>query len=255
MEDYINYLNNNFDRIYLITLRRAVDRKAHYEQELKGLHYTVFYGQDKEEFDVEELIKQNIYNKELAMKNHRYGKTMPAGMIGCSWSHQLVYKDIIKNNYKKALILEDDVVIDQETIPLLRQAFTELPADWELVYLGFAANESGPSNAFFKKAFYHLLRSFKAIKYSHKTINNLYPKKITEHVYKSGYHDCTHAYAITFSAAEKLLKHQTPISFFPDNLLAYAATNEIIKAYIILPKLINQQYQVSGQSVHSYINQ
>jgi glycosyl transferase family 25 len=108
--------------------------------------------------------------------------------------------------------------------------------------------------AFVKKAVYHLQRFFGGLNYSHTTIRNLYPKKIGQYVSKSGYHDCTHAYGLTRSGAEKLLALQTPISFFPDNLLAHAATNELVKAYIIQPKIINQQYQVGTTSV-SYINQ
>jgi glycosyl transferase family 25 len=100
---------------------------------------------------------------------------------------------------------------------------------------------------------YHLQKVFGQLKYSHTTIRNLYPKKRGRYLSKAGYHDCTHAYGLTRSGAEKLLALQTPISFFPDNLLAHAATNDILKAYIIQPKLINQLYQLGTDSV-SYIN-
>ncbi|MFL5789242.1 MAG: glycosyltransferase family 25 protein [Flavisolibacter sp.] len=251
---FFDFINKTFDRIYVITLQRAQDRRTHFEKELNGLNYTVFYGQDKEEFNVEELKDKNIYNEELARKHHRYNKVMPAGMIGCSWSHRLVYEDMVKNNYEKVLILEDDIVIDRTTISILPEAFKELPSDWELVYFGYALNETVPPNAFLKKTFYHLLRLFGLIRYTHKTIEHLYPKKVSRHIFKSGYHDCTHAYAIKLSAAKKLIDLQTPISFFPDNLLAHAATNNIIRSYIIIPRIINQQYQV-GQPSFSYINE
>jgi glycosyl transferase family 25 len=248
-------LNHFFDHIYVITLKRATDRREHFEKELKGLDYSIFWGKDKKEFDVKELNKVGIYDEQLAKKNHRYGKPMDGGNIGCSWSHQLVYKDILKNDYKKALILEDDVVINKETVVLLPQILKELPAEWELFYLGFDLNEQAPPKAFFKKAFYHLLSKLSLIKYSTKMISNLYPKKITEHIYKAGYHNCTHAYGVTKEGAAKLLALQTPISFLPDNLLAHAATNEIVKAYIILPKIIDQLFQVSSSQQHSYINE
>ena len=38
-----------------------------------------------------------------------------------------------------------------------------------------------------------------------------------------------------------------------DNLLAHAVTNEIVKGYILMPKLIHQQYQV-GIGSASYLN-
>jgi glycosyl transferase, family 25 len=92
-------------------------------------------------------------------------------------------------------------------------------------------------------------------KYSHKTIGNLYPKRVSKHLYTAGYHDCTHAYGLTLSAAQKLVQLQQPISFVADNLLAYAVTNELVKGYITLPKIINQQFQVSEKSTFSYLNQ
>jgi glycosyl transferase, family 25 len=256
--DKINYLptlNNFFDHIYVITLKRAADRHQHFEKELEGLNYSIFWGKDKNEFDVKELNKAGIYDEQLAKKNDRYGKVMNSGPVGCSWSHQLVYQDIVKNGYEKVLILEDDVVINKETAILLPGILTELPANWELFYLGFERNEQAPPIAVFKKAYYHLLSTLSLIKFSNKTISNLYPQKITEHIYKAGYHNCTHAYGVTKNGAGKLLTLQTPISFVADHLLAYAATNEIVKAYITLPKIIDQLYQVSNNQQHSYLNE
>ena len=255
MQLYFDLLNHFFDRIYVITLQRAADRHQHIEQELKGLDYVLFYGKDKNTFDVSSLQKENIYNEAMARRHHRFGKPMPAGMIGCSWSHRLVYEDVIKNGYQKALVLEDDVVIDKRLISLLPQVLKELPSDWELFYFGYAYNEQPPKNAAVKKAFYHLLHTLGRFKFSHKTISNLYPKKVSEHIYTAGYHDCTHAYAITNIAAQKLSILQQPISFFPDNLLAHAVTNELVKGYIVVPRLINQPFQLSGEVTYSYINQ
>jgi glycosyl transferase, family 25 len=253
--NYLFSLNNFFDHIYVITLKRAADRHQHFEKELKGLEYTVFFGKDKNEFNVKELSKAGIYDEQLAIKNDRYGKAMDSGPVGCSWSHQLVYQDIVKNGYKKALILEDDVVISNDAVALLPGILKELPADWELFYLGFDRNEQAPPIAGFKKIYYHLLSKLKLIKFSNKTINNLYPKKITEHIYKAGYHNCTHAYGITGGGAAKLLVLQTPICFVADHFLAYAATNEIVNAYITLPKIIDQLFQVSTSQQHSYLNE
>lgn len=247
-------INNFFDKIYVLTLERATERHLHFKKELEGLNYTIFYGKDKKDFDIKNLIKQGIYDESKARKIERYSRPMAPGMLGCSWSHKLIYEEIIKYRYKKVLIMEDDIVINKNNWHLLPHAFNELPLNWELLYFGFAKNETPPIFSYSKKIFYHILKSFNAIKFSHKTISNLYPRRLSPHIYKAGYHDCTHAYALTFSAAEKLLKLQSPISFIPDNLLAHAATNEIVNAYIILPKIIDQEYQV-GLSAYSYVNQ
>lgn len=253
VQAFFTQLNAYFDKIFVITLRRASDRQAHIQQELEGLHYDFFYGRDKQEFSVGDLEQKGIYSEALSRRHHRYGKPMQPGMIGCAWSHADVYRHMIQEGYHRVLILEDDVVIDKTQVHIWPEVMRELPRDWELFYLGFAEKETVPSFAFFKKALYHLQRSIGSLTYSHKTISNLYPKKVGKHVFKAGYHDCTHAYGLTKAGAEKLLALQTPISFVADNLLAHAATNELVKAYIIQPKIINQQYQVGTSSV-SYLN-
>jgi len=252
---FFNELNIYFDHIYIITLNRATERHDHIQQELEGLQYELFFGKDKNDFSLEELKLQNIYNDDLAKKHHRYGKSMQPGAVGCAWSHASVYQDVIKNNYQKVLILEDDIVINKNTAYLLAEILKVLPKNWELLYLGYAGGEKIPADVFFKKLFYHSIRFFKGIKFTHRTISNLYPRQITKNLYTSGYHDCTHAYAITIGAAKKLLQLQTPISFLSDNLLAYAATNKLLNGYIIIPKIIDQLSVVDVNHDHSYVNE
>jgi glycosyl transferase, family 25 len=253
LESFFRSLESYFDKIYVITLSRATDRHQHIKEELNGLHYSLFWGQDKDQFEVKDLEEQNIYNEALARKSHRWNKAMPPGMIGCSWSHKLIYEEVIKNNYNRVLILEDDIIIDKSTVSTFPQILKELPADWELLYLGYERNEEFKPVFYFKQWIYHLQRSFGFTRFSHKTIRNMYARKLTPHIYSSGYHDHTHAYAVTRSGAEKLNKLQEPIRFFPDNLLAYAATNELVKAYITRPKLINQLSQGETKSLGTYI--
>lgn len=257
MEDrqvFFEQLNSFFDHIYVITLARAKDRQQHVQQELQGLRYEFFFGRDKHEFSLTDLQQKGVYSDVLARRHHRYGKELQIGQVCVSWSHADVYRDVLNNNYQRVLIMEDDVVIDREAANHFSAVQKELPAGWELLYLGFAEREKAPPGVWFKKAFYHLLRLFNVIKFSHATINHLYPKKVSEHIYQAGYHDCIHAYGITKSAAEKMLALQQPISFIADNLPAHAATNGLIKGYVVLPKIIHQQYQV-GKSNFSYLNQ
>ena len=249
-------LNNYFDKIYVITLQRATDRQLQLRKELEGLNYTFMFGVDKMNINKEELICNNSFNPALAMQHHIMNKEMNLGEIGCAFSHRLVYQDVVKNNYNRVLILEDDVVIDQKTLPLFPAITKELPADWGLWYLGFAKSEQPPATAFFKKLFYHLL--FAAgikKKFNYTVINNLYPQSFSTHLKIAGFHDCAHAYAITGKTAVLFLEMQTPLGYIADHLLAYSATNQLVKAFITLPKLINQQYQVATNPIKSYINQ
>jgi glycosyl transferase family 25 len=248
-------LNKFFDKIYVITLQRAADRHLHIQKELAGLNYTLMYGVDKLNINIGELIQHKDYDEALALKQHPMSKKMRTGEIGCSLSHRMVYQDVLKNHYQRVLILEDDVVIDKKNISLFETIAAELPSDWQLWYLGFAKNETPPANATVKKLFYHLCYSLGLkSKLNHTVINNLYPVRYSAHLQKAGFHDCTHAYAISNEAAKILLKQQSPVQYTADNLLAFTVTNEMLRSFISVPRLINQQYQVDNVHATSYLN-
>ena len=57
-------------------------------------------------------------------------------------------------------------------------------------------------------------------------IKHLYAEPFSTHLKKAGYHEYTSAYAITLSAAQTLLKLQTPISFIADNLLGWDVADQ-----------------------------
>jgi glycosyl transferase, family 25 len=231
-------LNLFFDKIYVLTLHRATD------------------SADKKELDIAGLIKEGKYNPILAKKQHLMHKEMTDGEIGCALSHKMMYEDVIKNNFRRVLILEDDVVIDEKNIHLFSTMQAELPVNWQLWYLGFAKNQQPPVNATFKKIFYHLLYALRLkTTMNHTMINNLYPSAFSAHLSRAGFHDCTHAYAITLEAAKILLHEQTPIAYTADNLLAFTNTHQKLQAFISKPTLINQQYQVMQGPTLSYLNQ
>ena len=131
-------LNNFFDKIYVITLQRATDRHLHIQQELEGLQYSLFYGADKNELDLEQLALQNQYDSKLAIKKNIMHKRMTAGEVGCSLSHKMIYEEVIKQQYNKVLILEDDVVIDKKNIILFDAISRELP-DNSMIQCSFNA--------------------------------------------------------------------------------------------------------------------
>lgn len=244
--------NKFFDQVYVLTISKATDRHEKIKQELRGLNFKFLYGQDKNDLNIPQLIKENVYDEKKAIKNERRSKTLPPGMLACSIGHKMIYEDAIQNNYQKILVFEDDVVINKSNWRYLSEIFADLPSDWELLYFGYTKNEPETRNIL-KQKFYHLLKFFNGIKYTHTIIRNLYPKKISDRIYTSGFHDCAHAYGLTLEGAKKLVAYQTPISFFPDNLLSFAATTELVKAYITHPKLIDQE-SITGASTYSYIH-
>ena len=247
-------LNTYFDHIYIITLQRATNRQEQIKSDLNGLNYTFFFGADKNDFKIDTLKETGIYDEALAIKNHRYKKPMRDGQLGCGWSHRMVYEDMLAKGFTKVLILEDDVKLNRDVLPNFEKALSELPADWELLYLDYAKHENRNIFKRSRQFWYHIQRFFGGLNWTHKTIRNLYPRPFSANLKFAGFHDYTDAYAITNHAAGKLLKLQTPLQYVADNLLAYACSNELIKSFIVTEKIFSQHSQSSNPG-DSYVNE
>jgi glycosyl transferase family 25 len=139
------------------------------------------------------------------------------------------------------MIFEDDVLPLPVNFPKLGAALSELPPDWGLIYLGYTKHEIVTPELKRKQFFYKAISPFKLTKWNYKMARNMLPKKFSAHLKKAGYHDCTHAYAITNQTASKLINKQTPVIFKADNLLSYVILNEEIKAFVTEPQFFVQE--------------
>lgn len=225
-------INNYFDHIYVITLERDIDRQEHIVKDLEGLNFSFFYGIDKKDLVMDELIENGTYDETCAIKNHRFDKPMNTGQIGRSWSHRLVYEDMLKNKYKRILILEDEVIPKKEGFEVFEDTLQILPKDWELLYLDCDINLSRNLGTWFRQLSCHIRHFFGKLKWNHTVINNLHARKYSDTLLIAGLHECTDAYAINNTAAKKFIALQKPISFLSDGLLAHACTNKLIRAYV-----------------------
>ena len=99
------------DHIYCINLERSTERRKSMQKQF------AHNGLDVEFFP--------------AVDGKAIGKD---GAFGCAQSHKYVWVDIIKNNYKNCLILEDDVILNKQlknVLEILRE-----PVNWDILYLG-----------------------------------------------------------------------------------------------------------------------
>ena len=156
MNKTIELLNQYYDHVYVLSVSAAEERRALFSERFKGLDYTFFFGADKNEFTPEALIEKKIYSKELTQKHHRYSKGMMPGEIACSWSHLMMYQDMLANNYDRILIFEDDAVPDPGRIKSLPEILSEVPEDCELLMWGWSKNGESDINTVFKKAVYNI---------------------------------------------------------------------------------------------------
>lgn len=246
-------LNDYYEKIYVLSVPAAELRRKLFEERFRGLNYSFFYGADKNNFTVEELIDKNIYSEDLTKKHHRYDKVMRPGEIACSWSHRMMYEDMLKENYNRILILEDDAVPDLKMMEQVPAILSEIPEDCEILMWGWDKNgESGLSSSF-KKLGYNIQHVMGLLKWDHTIIKNLFARPFSPHLKKAGFHDYTYSYAVMKTAAEKLIQMQTPVQYIADNLLAHAITKNIVNGYIVYPPAMLHDNLADGTARDSYI--
>ena len=253
MQDCFQYLNRYYDKIYVLSVESAVARRELFTERFVGLNYSFFFGADKNKFSMEEVKEKGIFSEELTRKHHRFSKTMKHGEIACSWSHKMMYEEMLANNYNRILIFEDDAVPDEKMVKQVPVILEEIPAECELLMWGWDKNGSTSFATPFKKILYHLQHFIGRLKWNHSIIKNMYARPYSPHLKKAGVHDYTYAYAITRSGAEKLVSIQTPIQYIADNLLAHAATNEVVNGFIVWPQVFLHDSLPDGTHRDSYI--
>tara|TARA_Y100000389_G_scaffold153040_1_gene153173 strand:- start:15476 stop:20974 length:5499 start_codon:yes stop_codon:yes gene_type:complete len=168
-------INEYFDQIYVIHLNELVDRKKSIIDQVKKFNLknvTIIDAINKNKIDIEELKHKEL----VAYGGNNYCKTSIInsrgdkcwcggrghddvcnylGRVACAFSHGLVYKDIIKNNYEKCLILEDDFVFNDNLNDLFNKLYEDIPSNWELMYFSNSsriprANPEKYNNSFMK---------------------------------------------------------------------------------------------------------
>ena len=50
---YFQFLNQYFDKIFVVTIARATERQQQIKERLQGLNFEFFYGIDKQEHSME----------------------------------------------------------------------------------------------------------------------------------------------------------------------------------------------------------
>lgn len=226
----------------MVSLPRFTERHAAIEQNLQGLSFEYFWGEDKQLLDYETVKIDGTYDDAKAKTLTRHGKPMNLGEITCSLSHRKLYAAMIANNWQRVLVFEDDVLPLHQNLARLPQALSELPDNWELLYLGYLKHEKVTTKLKIKQLFYKLLSSLRLMKWNYTMVCNILPKPYSTHLKKAGMHDCTHAYAVTLDAAKKLLQAQTPVAYRSDDLLSILSAKNVLNAFVTEPKFFDQEW-------------
>lgn len=150
------------------------------------------------------LVTQNGINDAIN-NNLSVGIPLTKGAIGCALSHREAYIKIINNNINAALIVEDDITIDEGIYKkLIDEIYNDIPNDYDIIYLGY-------HNA--------------TIKYIYEKINNVF--------FRANIVYGLFGYIVTNNGAKKLLDI-FPISKQIDTEISLHF--DTIKGYIVSPE-------------------
>lgn len=158
----------------------------------------------------------NYYDENI--KNINTSKKLTKSEISLAINHIKILEDIVKNNYKNALILESDAIFTDDFINKWNKLYSQqIPADFDVVVLGEGCE-------------YHatILDTFKTKKEDNKYI--YYNPRFSVR--------CTEATLFSFDACKKILKNIIPFYAPIDHEYDYHLYKNNLKSYICEPPLI-----------------
>lgn len=200
----MHILNKVFDKVFVINLERCPDRKQHIIDQLEGVQYEFIAGIDGMTLNMSQLIEEGIWDRDRCERTIRRGIHM--GEVGCAMAHMKIYRKMVDENISNALILEDDIEIYHESIEAhLEEAISQLPAKWDLLYLGYQQDSR--------------------LKYS-------------SNLKRASIHDGAFGYSLTLPGAKKIIKSHTPMYHNADGILNRMCQMNDFSAFIISPRLL-----------------
>ena len=213
----LSFISKKKKKIFVVSLNRSLDRHEHLKKELAGLKYEIIWGVDGQDYTVEQMKSESLYDENKAVRVSRRRKKMKASTIACAISHRQICEKIVEENIENALVLEDDVKILQTKST---QGFnSDLPANWDLIYLGYWKNETRNLHGFLKQSFYLFLRLFGMIRMNFREILSIYPTHFNSTFNYSGLHEGAYAYAVSQRCARKIIELNTPVIRESDSVL------------------------------------
>nr|XP_012148279.1 PREDICTED: glycosyltransferase 25 family member isoform X2 [Megachile rotundata] len=143
LEHFVQYPEEDtlqVDNIYMINLLRRPERRERMYKLFKELGIKVETIDAVDGRTLNESVLNTLGVKmmpEYADPYHHRPMTM--GEIGCFLSHYIIWNEVIENNLKSVIVLEDDVRFEPFFRQKVNYILTELnnfQLEWDLIYLG-----------------------------------------------------------------------------------------------------------------------
>ena len=176
--DNENIINRHINKIYVINLK--VDK-------LRATYINILLNKLKINYELIQVIRpsQKVYNQVIKLSKP-LSKKMTVGEVGCYLSHMWCLQNMIKNNYKKAIIFEDDIVVHKNYKLLFEQIV--MKNDYDFLMLGAADHGFNNGNKeLIKDNIYipknHVIMGTHAIYYSQHGASIIYDYRLKNPVY------------------------------------------------------------------------
>ena len=242
-------VENLYDKMYVISLDRTPERYAHVKKQLDrfNLKYERFSAVDGKLITVTDMEENKTISwGEIYTKGYRYGATLKItqqnkyadaeffyktdrcilnlGEFGCAMSHRAIWADVVKHNYKRIIVLEDDVILEDNFHEKLSLIMRNLPNDFDIFFLDIGTFLPGSNKTCF------LPPNFWLSKFSN-TSSPHYARIKPNNVNLWG----SHGYIITYDSAKKLLEKTKFMNIPIDNSIIFSG----LKLYISKIKLLS----------------
>jgi GR25 family glycosyltransferase involved in LPS biosynthesis len=266
-----NIFNEYFDKVYIVNLE---DKKEAYDEVSEqlnryGINHDRFLAIDGRGTPEVKEQKRKMFEKEygLHIGLEKGGKVnMPA--ISLTIGNILMMREMVKNGWKRMLILEDDVILDENIMKDFEEGVKEIDKagiDWDLLYLSCGA-ECGRNGVSYNKTSKNKYRSTwmehhswpvdleedYGQAYVHHPFDIRLPcslencPKVSKHITQlTGNFGGTFAYSISLKGAKKFLKFvnnkiggKNDKKAHIDQLLKLAVEKGIMSAYAFDPTVM-----------------
>ena len=210
-------------KIYLINLKRDVDRLDRVLQQFKKFNITNF--EIVEAVDGKRLTQEQLDSDYDHKSAEKLVRKLSLPEIGCALSHIDVYQRIIKEN-KRCLIMEDDVVISKKF-----QSFVDIEIEDPCDVLFFGATTDNYEHKNLPKTY-----KYRNIRYA-KNVHGLWTRCYLEESCTThgnvDFYDIdkkstridflvqTFAYAPSIRACHKFIKYNYPVKLVADHVWNY----------------------------------
>jgi glycosyl transferase family 25 len=224
-------LGTFFDAVWVLTIPRSVQRQEFISRQFEGLPFEFFQGVEGR------TLTREDPRLDILTCEKTHDRPIKVNELACTFSHLNMYQRILDEGLDRVLIFEDDAVFDWRKARWVSYILARLPADWELLYLGYRDGELRGPWAEVAEA----LGRPKA--------NTVVSRTVHRGLRTAAGHDFTHAYAVTRKGAQKLLEGAFPIRQTADGLLEEAVLGRRLRAYATVPKIFVQLEDL-GSSIH-----